>query len=198
MKKLEDISRYIRFAESRDLLDAFLKAAEQQKFKSVALVSEASAEGKTLITLTLALGLAELHQKRVLIVDTSSMTRENSLSLLQALELDEKESLQPGKPLPTFNLKVDYVRPASLEAPEIDRILNAYRDNYDFVLLDTMAMNSRNRNNLGALTVAFRSERTLVVAGPSQASGSNARKLAERVTQSGVRLLGLVCNGEFK
>jgi len=69
---------YIRHPEFKRLLNQILMAQQEQKFVSMAILSEFPQEGRTFFISALALGYATYLDKKVLIMDTISQTKDES------------------------------------------------------------------------------------------------------------------------
>jgi hypothetical protein len=76
---------YIKNPEFKRLLNKIALAQEVENFKSIAVLSEFSGEGKTFFISVLALGYAAFLKRRVLIMDTISQTRNDSFYISSVL-----------------------------------------------------------------------------------------------------------------
>ena len=195
-------------AESfRATLTSILFSGEEGKYPRVIVISSAAPkEGKTTLSTNLAVAVAAIH-KRVLLIDADirrpSIHRffdfKNDVGLVDLLR-----SPQPIQaPLNGHARKTDILnlsvltsgRPASgdptlFHSARLGEIINLVREEYDMVVIDTPPM----LNMSDARIIARHADGVVLVARANKTSRDSIKDAYRRFVSDGTRLLGTVLN----
>lgn len=172
--------------------------------KIILITSSGPREGKTFITANLAVALAQLN-KKVLIIESDlrkpglgrifANERAPGLSnLLLSGKLDEDHL--PVKKTPLENLDLipsgeTPPNPADLLGSErMERFLSLIREKYDFVLLDTPPASSIS----DAFVLAQKVDGVIFVARSGEVERNILKDVLERFSRLGTKLLGIILN----
>jgi polysaccharide biosynthesis transport protein len=190
-------------AEAYRLVQTNLKLlGSKGALTSIVVSSSVPQEGKSFVSSNLALAIAQLN-RRVLLIDADMRCPSqhkiwhlsNEMGLSQYLA-DEHElsavtqaitshlDVLPAGPMPA--------NPAVLlDSPKMDRLLEQAATQYDLVILDTPALNVV----ADVLILGQKTHGMVFVARPSVVDIDNAALAKERLEQSEQNVLGLVING---
>lgn len=187
-------------------------------FRSLAILSERSGEGKTLFVSALALGYVLYLRKRVLIMDTVHQTADESFYFQSLLQFDDRPESTPRRgPLSAeaargcldllttraINLQIhgtiggrETARRTRHDASDfmIGEFLKRQYANYDLVLIDTCAMRDVGRDNLDPIVLATQTDRVIVLMSRRSMDAGTAQRLRELGQDIRIRLLGAMIN----
>jgi Mrp family chromosome partitioning ATPase len=208
---------YVQYSEIKHL--AYNVAALQQSkmFHTLAVLSCFPEEGKTLLCAALAMAYAEACHTKVLIVDTTSRSQENSLNLRSCFNgtspsVEIKSLSDIERPiLSSPDPKTPVVEPSSIEVEPrsrkpargghfspISRLREQFSRDYGLILLDTTPLHARNKGNLDPLFVARLSEASILVVSKALLNSSHLGNLLKIVKDPSLNLLGVIGNERKK
>jgi capsular exopolysaccharide synthesis family protein len=187
----------------RAALPAILFAHEQANVRKLVITSASPREGKTSSIINLAIGLADLN-KRVLLIDGDvrnprvheALGLSNQFGFADLLEQSDPD-LSSG-PIPSgidrlFVLPVGAATPRTknlLASARLAQILSAYEAQYDFVLIDTApALHMRD-----ARMLARAADAVILIVRAGRTSREAASAVIEKFRQDGTAVLGVVLN----
>lgn len=166
------------------------------------VTSAADGEGKTTIAANIAMQLAEMEQK-VLLVDFNTRNPELSSMFLKRIDYEHSlNSLYRGETneseaITSITGYLD-ILPVVLEHTPIPidgmilDLVNRLAERYDYVIMDTQPVGKVS----GTLGINKISDAALFVIGYDMAQKSEIKESVELLEKSGVRILGCVINGE--
>jgi len=180
-----------------------IKYASDSKLESLVVTSPSQGDGKSTIALNVALAMAEL-EPRVLLVDADlrrpslhaklGIRNERGISdilvgrarlteVAQKTKYGGLDVLTSGTPTPN-PIKL-------LESQRMDDLLREASEHYRCIIIDTAAMSV----NLDAAVLARKADGSIIVLSAGQTDMREAKKAMRRLTQVGVRnMLGFVLN----
>lgn len=190
-------------SETYRMLQANLKFLSPDKeLKVIAVTSSVSKEGKSTVSANLALAMAQLG-RRVLLIDADlhhpvqhhiwDLTNVAGLSDVimnrapfetSVKQVSENLDVLPAGVIPPNPL-------ALLESKRMESLIKDFSENYDVVLIDTPPLVLM----ADALTLGKMADGTLLVARPNVLDTASANAAKELLIQSGRKVLGLVING---
>ncbi len=212
---------YIRYPQCKRLINRIFTAQKTNNFKSVAVISQFPEEGKTVFTAVLALGFHMFLDKRVLIMDTVSQTRDESFyyrGLLghSLLELDQKKKQSCIDLITTRNVgsKIRFQhlqtpdKSTEVEIPDFNQdqdsdvtsdfklcgFIESMKSNYDLILLDTCALSTANKYNFDPLILAQHADTSILVTTPRSLDRGLLKELTQELRRYNVSSLGMVVN----
>ena len=186
------------FLESlRVFRNTFIQSVSEDE-KVVLITSTAPGEGKTTVSVNLAVSLAEAG-KKVLLVDSD--LRNPSVMPLLGIDANKAEK-QSGKgysiiALPEYNIHfmtfegVEVSRFKSFKASRLKRIFDEVRDGYDFVLVDTPPCGLLS----DAIVVAQAADAAVYVIKEDSVRVSRIRTGIDGISSVDTKVLGCVLNG---
>ncbi len=172
------------------------------------LSSASPGEGKTTIATNLALALAEIH-RRVLLIDAdfrrprvhSIFEVDNEAGLADLL--NDSNDAKPiallnghARPSGVPNLSIitsggsGKGNPTLLHSQRLAELMDAARDSYDMVIIDTPPMLTM----ADARVVARHADGVVMVARAHQTSRDSLQDACQRLTEDGIKVLGVVLN----
>jgi len=183
------LQEFIHFAEIKQLAYQIAALQQEKMFRSLAVLSVFPGEGKTLFCAAMAMAYAETCRSKVLVVDTSTLQNKNSLRLKQCfngsaplVEVLSVEDLRkgsrsfgstsmigPSENTSVLESRVVHETPTHVtvahenEFSILKKIAEDSSDQYGLVLLDTTAMQSRNRSNMDPTLAARLSHASVLV-----------------------------------
>jgi capsular exopolysaccharide synthesis family protein len=172
----------------------------QQGPRTVLVTSTAPGEGKTLTSVNLAFTLATLGGK-VLLVDCD-MRKPQAHSLFRTRRTPGLSDVLVGKTKPSDAIQTlqqlsflgagtHAPSPADLMTTHTMRVfLDALRENFDWVILDTPPVGAVAE----ALVLASLTDGVIVVAGAEMVPRKAVAHTAERIGETGARVLGVILN----
>ncbi len=215
---------YIRFPEFKRLLSQIHSLQEDRGIKSLAVLSEFPGEGKTFFVSVLALGYAAYLDKRVLIMDTISQTRDESFYFGRVL----------GRDGASFNTKmsahcsglIDLIATKSLcrqirqkknkgsgesskgqmpalvgenvEYGNSDFRIGAFIDSlkytYDVILLDTCALRTANKSTFDPIILARQAHASLLITSNTSLQHEHQLSRRKELAKNQLGLIGTVYN----
>ena len=197
MDKATSLKSFIQYAEVKSLLDRILILQEQEKFQSLAFLSEFDGEGKTFLISAIALAYSERLNKKVLVIDTSSNAmstpapakelKENYL-LTELLEDTTKVELMVMRDWAKLRLS------PGIDEYQLNALLKEVGHRYSLVLVDTSSLSRRNKNNFDPIVIARQCDAAILVSGQSRLRDQFAGDHRKRLHDSGIKLLGLIYN----
>jgi len=188
------IRKVVPYLETRRCLDRILEGLEAVNGRSVAVTSFEPREGKSVLCLALAAAARERGLK-VLILDSATFVRPGSVSLEEALEVEESsgETVATSPALPGVDYQPWIFRDGARikeGRAELERLARSY----DLVLLDTAALNAHNRANVDPQICARLTDGTILVGSGQGSLSERSQALLADMKTMGVRFLGLVGN----
>jgi polysaccharide biosynthesis transport protein len=194
--------RYPTIAAAYRILQANLKfLSSDQPLKVIAITSSVPQEGKSTISANLAVAIAQLGQ-RVLLVDADMyrpiqhriwrITNETGLSNMLVEQIDLSTVRQPVMPhldvLPAGVVPPNAL--ALLDSQRMASLVKQFAADYDFVIFDTPPLNLATE----ALILGKMADGILLVVRPDVLDIGSAKFAKGLLTQSGQRVLGQVVN----
>ena len=196
----EVFADYLRFSESKRLLNQLALLQEREKFKTLALLSEVANEGKSFLALMLAYGFASLLHRRVLLVDAVYQTHGRTLYLDRLMGPREERGMPRPKSEPNPGV-IDLLTTRSEEVAHLsttDFQLGPYIEEnkalYDWVLYDTCALNAAGKEHLDPVVISRSADRALLVMSPRSIRAEALTRLKGKLQDWNVRLIGTVYN----
>ncbi len=198
---LLQVTEFVHYAEFKRILDKVVHAHTNDKMKSIAILSELPGEGKTLLTAALAVGLSELLNIKILVIDTQTFSAPNSLTLDRALETDELPSA--AKPTQkTLLVKADLLSMSRQQSKskdgiveyKISELIQEYIGRYDLLIFDTSALSAKNRNNIDPWVVARHVDTNILVIGDQTLRKNMSPSFNERRASDKLKICGLIYN----
>jgi succinoglycan biosynthesis transport protein ExoP len=169
------------------------------------LSSAGPSEGKTTTATNLALALAEID-RRVLLIDAdlrrprlhSIFDVDNEIGLAELLKGDAPVAPFNGHVRPTGVPNLSLLtsggdgkgNPTLLHSQRFAEVMEAARDSYDMVIVDTPPMMTM----ADARVVARHADGVILVARAHQTSRNQLKDACQRLTEDGIKLLGVVLN----
>lgn len=220
------LEEFIRYAELKQLVDTIAAIQRQKQFRTLAVLSFFSGEGKTLFCAAMALAYAETYQTRVLAVDTTTYQNKNSLvlkncldtssSLIDFMSLAEHQKGSSGLETVAMDLQragepdfdpegVKGVNGSAL-MPWINResdqalirgLMECGTQQYGLILLDTAPLTAKNKSNIDPLLVARMSDAAVLVASRQLLNVTNGDTYLKLLRDPSLHLIGMVSNEEF-
>ncbi len=195
---------YIRYSEFKRLLGGLIAIVDRDQLKVVTVLSEFPQEGKTFFVAATALGYAALLGKRVLVVNTSLVTKEGSLSLKRIYhEQFQNVPLLDGRT--SAARMIDFISPLANDGPEpaitdfqIGSSLNMIKANYDLILIDTCALSLSNKKNIDPVVIARNSDASVLVTSERSLNRESIQSIKAQLSQWKIRLAGSVHNSVGK
>ncbi|MEK7389364.1 MAG: hypothetical protein AAB036_06680 [Elusimicrobiota bacterium] len=210
--RLRDYSHY---TEIKQLAYTIAALQQEKKFNSLAVLSFYHGEGKTLLCAALALAYAETSRSRVLIVDTTLLAGAQSLSLSECLPNSEnnvkcislaeqrRDFAAPLAPLPGppgSDNPLAVSAADSLGGSEFAIITNATKvdaEQYGLVLLDTMPLTVKNKNNFDPRLVARLANASILVVSQQLLDAGRLDEHLKMLQDPSLNLIGMISNEEF-
>ena len=189
------LSDYSRYSEIKQL--TYNIAALQQKEKGLNLFSVLSffpGEGKTLFCAALAIAYADAFHANVLVVDTTTFQNKGSLLLEQCI----------GNTHPLINVvSLDKLKSNTngleTEKPDCDfsiaKIISKEGlKKYGLVLLDTVALEAKNKNNVDPLLLARLSSASILIVSQALLKAPNLSARVKMLEEPALHLTGVISN----
>jgi polysaccharide biosynthesis transport protein len=189
--------------DSYQMLQANLKfLSSDKKLKAIVVSSSVSQEGKSEVAANLALAMAQVG-KRVLLVDADmrhpvqhhvwGLTNAVGLSNIIVDKVDSHIAIQEVMPnlfaLPSGVLPPNPV--ALLDSKRMAALVSSFAEKYDVVIFDTPALSG----TADAAVLSKLADGILLVVRPGILDWNSANAAKEFLTQSGQNVLGMVING---
>jgi len=198
----KDVIQWRPFRESLDLIYENLKfSCISLSLRSLAITSAVAGEGKSTLTLGLALSVAR-HQRRVLVIDGDlrrpslhkafEITNNLGLSNFLAKEIDQP----PIRQVSLLGETIDLVTSGSilsdpvklLNSIDLEHYLEQQKQNYDLILIDTPPI----LGMVDAIKLAFIADSAVVVTRLGQVKVSELADITNLLSK--VEVLGIVAN----
>lgn len=193
------LNDYIRGTEFKRLINQIIMAQVNNSFRSVAILSEYSREGKTFFAAALALAYAKYLVGRVLIVDTVRQPSNHTLYHRAirgqyAPDLSHPQTdISPGL--------IDLLTTGETETAArgtSDFILCSYIDTikhrYDLVIVDTCAMAEANKDNVDPIIAARHIDTSILITSSRSVERTVVGSIKNRFEQYNINVLGAVFN----
>jgi Mrp family chromosome partitioning ATPase len=201
-QKLRAFSRY---SEIKQLADQVRSEQKDRGFKTLSVLSLNRGDGKTLLATTLAVTYAEALKRRVLIVDTATFHAEGSIHLEGVLELDSP-SPSKGQVKKTVHPLLDllvlkdraFSEPGEVDEYKMDEILGGLESHYELIVIDSSAVNVRNRNNFDPFVMARHSDASILVVSREGMQSASLGTILKPLQDPSLKLIGVIANEEFK
>jgi len=219
--RLKDL---IHYSEIKRLAYKIIAQQQQKRFRSLAVLSSFPMEGKTLFCAAMAMAYAETSRASVLVVDTTTHQNSKSLTLkdcldpsctqIEYLSLAERRTKSNG----ALSMPIDVHlarRQPSVEAEVVEgkaisvsvikesdhalitKVAEESAKQYGLVLLDTVALMARNKNNIDPLLAANLTDASVLMVSPKLLNASNLSACLKLVEDPALHLIGMVSNEEF-
>jgi capsular exopolysaccharide synthesis family protein len=187
----------------RAALTAILLANERRGVRTMVVASASPREGKTSSISNLAVGLAELR-KKVLLIDGDIRNPQlhdvfgvsNEFGLSELLEQPEQQTTRGPVASGVDGLYLLPVGNASgqtknlLHSANLVKLLSGFEEEFDIVLIDTApALHMRDARLLGSLADAV-----ILIVRAGKTSRDAAAAVAEKFRQDGTHVLGVILN----
>lgn len=198
----EVFSDYVGHTECKRLVNQVLASQDKDHFKSAAVISDLPNEGKSFVTLVLALGYAALLSKRVLIVDAVYQTRGGALYLGRVFgprsvetrpRADQNGHLGPGI--------IDFMSTQGHDDAVLDSTdfrmgacIEELKSHYDLVLFDTCALSSAERQNMDPVVICRQADTSILVTSPWSVKSDVVERIKSDFQRWNIRLLGTIFN----
>lgn len=189
--------------DAYQMLQANLKfLSSDREIKAIVVTSSVAKEGKSEVAANLALAMAQVGRK-VLLVDADmrrpvqhhiwNLRNTMGLSNIMVEQLVSDAVIQ--EPMPNLFVLPSGVLPpnpvALLDSKRMATLIDAFTQEYDFVIFDTPAL----AGTADAAVLSKFVDGTLLVVRPGTIDYSSAKAAKEFLTQSGQHVLGMVING---
>jgi len=219
------LQEFIRYSELKQLAYNIATLQQKKMFRSLAVLSCLPAEGKTLFCAAMAMAYVETCRSKVLVVDTTTMQHEGSLvlrdcfngsaPLVEVLSLEDlrngsggsvppcaaryREDNEPVQEpevthdMPSMSLSV----PGGTDLSLIQSVAAERSKQYGLVLLDTISLSAKNRNNVDALLVAHMSGASVLVVSQKFLNAPGLNASLKVLRDPALHLIGLVSNEAY-
>jgi len=190
-------------SETYKMLQANLRfISPDQDLKVIVVTSSVPKEGKSTVAANLAVAISQL-ENRVLLIDADlqhprqhhiwELTNETGLSEVIVNRTELTKTIK--QVMPNLDVLPSGVIPpnslALLNSQRMNSLINHFRENYDFVIIDTPPL----LLVADAITVSKMTDGILLVARPGVIDKASATASRDLLTQSRQKVLGLVLNG---
>lgn len=218
-EKLVRIAKYLQQPKIKRLVSNIVTQQEREKFKTLAVISELTKEGRSFITSLLAYAYATVHRKRVLILDLANLTSQHDWQFVDLLHQEGQGANPTTKTdngvgeLKSFTIHLltaqsqSFDLEATLPPPPaaselqglnleslLSPILEALKPSYDLVLIDTSALSIENESQVDPLISAQKADRSVLVLTNLSMRRDVLEKIKHRINSSGISVLGTVHN----
>ena len=192
----------MRFPECKRLVHQVVSEQTKSEAKSVAIVSEMAREGKSFLSLVLALGYATLLSKRVLIFDAVMQTSGNALYQNRILGLEDKkegsasetETSTPAGVIDLISTKTEDRIALDSTDFQIGGYINSRKPDYDLIIIDTCALSRASQKNMDPLIIAKQADRTILVTSHRTLDKELLTRINKEFRRWNISLLGTVFN----
>jgi protein-tyrosine kinase len=195
-------SEHAHSEKMRALRTELLLLTEPNKHASMmALLSPCSGEGRSQLCAELAIAFAQLDRK-VLLVDADMrkpqqhqlFATDNERGLSQAIANNEHPCIHPVEGLPQLSLLTAGAVPSNplelLSDAGFRKLMDEWRQDYDFVVLDTPPVSAY----ADALVVAALARQVLLLCRAHNTEAREARELLRRLAHTQSRVVGAIIN----
>lgn len=211
----ERLRDYSQYAELKQLAFRIKAMQADRPFQTLAILSYFPKEGKTLLCAALAMAYADVARSRVAIIDTTTRRNEDSLTLSECLipgdrrvvmlTMDElrhgtkTSGSDPARPV-VHNPEIVTEIPAH---PHEGRNTEGFRavseegKPYGLVMMDTVALSSKNRNNVDPYMIARQTEAAVLVVSRPLLNSPEVSHALKVLREPGLHLIGVIANEEF-
>jgi hypothetical protein len=211
---------YIRYPASKRLINTIHRAHLEKGVKSIAVLGEQANAGKTLFVSAIALGFMTLLNKRVLIMDTVSQTRDESfyfhgvlqkhntdgsykksdhpcVDLITSRQLQSDVAAEPPPPPATQKGKkaeVPMLSEGGFDTVdfEVHPFVESMKPHYDLILLDTCPLTLTGKNTIDPLIIAQYTDSAIVVVGKDSLQREHLQDLSRNLARHRIEPLGIV------
>ena len=196
---LQYLTSYIRHTEFKRLFNQILTAQEQGGFRSLAVLSEFPGEGRSFFVSGLALAYARYLPSRVLIVDSVNQTVGKCLYLESVLGVHEPELVggrslaEPGR-IDLVSTRTNGSGSYDSSDFQIGRYVEAMRDRYDVIIVDTCSLNSVGQHYIDPVIIAHQVDATILVTSLRSYERPILQRIKQKLKRYGIVPLGTVFN----
>ncbi len=218
------LQEFIRYAELKQLAYQIAVLQQEKMFHSLAVLSVFPGEGKTLFCAAMAMAYAETCRAKVLVVDTTTIRNKNAIllkqcfngssPLVEVLSIDELRKgtgnfdgassaaprIEKG---PALESQLALDRPNQLAMPKenefskLKKVVEDRSEQYGIVLLDTAALQSRNRSNVDPSLVARLSHASILLVSRQFLNSPNVQASLNVLKDPTMHLIGVVANEDY-
>ena len=219
------LQEFMRYSELKQLAYTIRALQQKKMFRTLAVLSLLPAEGKTLFCAALAMAYAETCHVKVLVVDTTTIQRKGSWilkdcfngssPLVEVMSLEDLRNgsggLESSSPAryraddePALEPEVVNDPPSThlsvFEGTDLSLIKRAATERftpYGLVLLDTVPLSARNKNNVDALLLAHMSDASVLIVSRQTLDAPDLSASLKVLKDPALRLIGLVSNEAY-
>lgn len=219
--RLKDLMNY---SELKRLAYKIIAQQQQKRFRSLAILSSFPMEGKTLFCAAMAMAYAETTHSSVLVVDATTHHNPKSLTLKDCLDpsvsqidylsLAERRNESNGvHPMPMenrlarrqFSVEAEVVQGSAISVSLVNKsdhalisqVAEESAKDYGLVLMDTVSLAARNKNNIDPLLAAHLTDASVLIVSPKLLSSTNLNACLKLIKDPTLHLIGMVANEEF-
>ena len=184
---------YLRQPEFKRLLTQVSSLHEKRRFRTLAVLSEFSGEGKSFCTAALALGFAKLLRKRVLILDATFQPSDEAL-FAETVYGDEKGADTSTGSIQFLSTRSSENPPSDISDFQMGNYLASLRNQYDLILLDTCAMSNVQPDNMDPVVIARNADECVLVTSQRSMDRDLLERISSDLKRWEIRLLGSIFN----
>lgn len=210
------LANYVRLPECKRLVNRIYTAQRAKNLKSIVVLSQFPEDGNTTFISSVALGFLMLLNKRVLIMDTVSQTRDESFYYRKVLQKTSSQNDQSEDNLGFIDLittrsignqfqiedfknkapTVKNTNPIHYDSADfqVAPFVETLKANYDLILLDTCPLTEVNQDCFDPLILALYADASIVVTSPDSMEKGTMATLTEELKRNQVTPLGFVVN----
>jgi Mrp family chromosome partitioning ATPase len=205
---------YIHHPTFKRLLNQVAQRQDEQRLKSIGIVSEHPQEGKTFLTAALALGYASFLQKRVLIIDTICENGEESYFIGKITAGEGGLSMKGGgsvEVITTHTIHQEIYlhhshdpsnrqeRPkniggyASIDF-QLGEVILALSATYDMIFVDTCSLSKSAKSSFDPVVVSQQVDGIILVNSVRSLEKDTMSRLKTELSQSRIKIIGTIFN----
>ena len=197
---LDKLEESLNYVEMRRVATRLRQICTEKKKQSVAFLSFGCGEGKSMVVAGLAMFMARNFGQKILIVETATYHRAGAVKLDALFQLDQVELGQPT-PSPVFP-GVDMIRIKdrarkgyySRDTHDVEVVLAEVGGKYDCILVDTAALELKNRQNYDAQAIAGCVDGVVIVKSRLDLSPEFEAQVLEDLRSMDLEFLGVIAN----
>lgn len=214
---------YIKFPECRRLVNRINTEQRERNFKSLTVLNKNSDRGKTVFTSVIALGYLMFLDKRVLIIDTVSDSRDGSfyyrefyphsskagdgnakragcIDLITAESLSRKNLLHYSGGALIHSEAAEPFDGRGDDGAEfqINPFIDSIKRYYDLILIDTCAFDEANRDSFDPMIIAEHSDCSVLILPESSLERDSLVAIGKELKRHHLTPLGVVLNRELQ
>ncbi len=184
---------YLRQPEFKRLLTQVSSLHEKRRFRTLAVLSEFTGEGKSFCTAALALGFAKLLRKRVLILDASFQPSDKALFAETVYGEDGGPEVSTGS-IQFLSTRSNDNGHTDISDFQMGNYLASLRNQYDLILLDTCAMADVQPMNMDPVVIARNADECVLVTSQRSMDRDLLERISSDLKRWEIRLLGAIFN----